>query len=158
MAIIITFLLLILITTLTSIVTLWYYGRNVKNRSMNIRYFLTQGKNVSQLNNISYTIYKTIIIRLMQYVIKRNPNIHFCLCLWLILIQLVELYKISQYHLTLFDLHVSLVLKMMLVSCIAGLCLDASYIFHKQIKLLNSLYWQAITIIWNIYYVCFAPY
>ncbi len=72
--VVLTILTTLLIMLATSMVVLWSYVRNIKNRRYNTRYVLTNGKRISNFNNVGYTIYKTLITKLMHFIMRDDPN------------------------------------------------------------------------------------
>ncbi|PIM95817.1 Cytochrome c oxidase subunit 3 [Candidatus Hodgkinia cicadicola] len=140
----------------TSMVVLWSYVRNIKNRRYNTRYVLTNGKRISNFNNVGYTIYKTLITKLMHFIMRDDPKLHLVIGSFLALIQILELSNAFKRYLVFYDQFMVFVLVLMFVNTITGLLM--LLMGHSVIRKISLCYWQILNLMWDIYYIFLAKY
>ncbi|PIM96199.1 Cytochrome c oxidase subunit 3 [Candidatus Hodgkinia cicadicola] len=140
----------------TSMCVLWSYISNLKNRRYNIRYMLTKGKRISNFNNAGYTIYKTLIIKFIHFIMKKDVKLHIVLGSFLTIIQITELSKALKKYLVLYDQFMIFTLVLMFINTITGLLV--LLIKNSVVRKVSLCYWQILNLIWDIYYILLARF
>ncbi len=152
--------IIILIILISNIIILYHYTFNIKNRAFNIRYALINNQRLIIFNNITLIVYKTLIIRLMQCLKKHNTSLHICFELLLMTLLIMELKKLLNNRLLLYNLYLILTLLSILIYVTIGFMLSLlSKMFNNtQITCLGSFHWVMFYIIWNAYYIYIVKY
>ncbi|PIM96672.1 Cytochrome c oxidase subunit 3 [Candidatus Hodgkinia cicadicola] len=145
-----------LIMLVTSMLILWRYINNLKNRRYNIRFTLTKGKRISNFNNTEYTVFKTLLIKLMHFIMKKNFRLHISIVLILIMIQIIELKTAFSQYLVFYDQFEVSVLTLMFINTIAGLLI--LFIRNRIMNKISLRYWQILGFLWEIYYIFLTKY
>ena len=118
---ILTVLITLLIMLITSMLVLWSYINNLRNKRYNIRFVSTKGKRISNFNNTEYTVFKTLLVKLMHFVMKKNFKLHIVIVFVIVMIQMMELKWAFNQYLVFYDQFEVLVLTLMFINTIAGL-------------------------------------
>ncbi|PIM95878.1 Cytochrome c oxidase subunit 3 [Candidatus Hodgkinia cicadicola] len=145
-----------LIMLVTSMLVLWSYINNLKNRRYNIRFMLTKGKRISNFHNTEYTVFKTLFIKLMQFIMKKNYRLHIAIVSILVMIQVMELKWAFNQCLVFYDQFEVLVLTLMFINTIAGLFI--LFIRYNVVNIISLRYWQILGFLWDMYYIFLAKY
>ncbi|PIM95833.1 Cytochrome c oxidase subunit 3 [Candidatus Hodgkinia cicadicola] len=141
---------------MTSMLVLWSYINNLKNRRYNIRFTLTKGKRISNFHNIEYTVFKTLFIKLMHFIMKKNYKLHIAIVSILLVIQIMELKWAFNQCLVFYDQFEVLVLTLMFINMIVGLFI--LFIRNNVVNMIGLRYWQILGFLWDMYYIFLAKY
>ncbi|PIM94944.1 Cytochrome c oxidase subunit 3 [Candidatus Hodgkinia cicadicola] len=145
-----------LIMLLSSMLVLWSYVNNLKNKRYNIRFKLTKGKRISNLYNTEYTVFKTLFIKLMHFIMKKNYRFHIAIVSVLVIIQVMELKWAFNQYLVFNDQFEVLVLTLKFINTVAGLLI--LFIRHNVVNMISLRYWQILGFLWDMYYIFLAKY
>ncbi|PIM95225.1 Cytochrome c oxidase subunit 3 [Candidatus Hodgkinia cicadicola] len=145
-----------LIMLITSMLVLWSYINNLRNKRYNIRFVSTKGKRISNFNNTEYTVFKTLLVKLMHFVMKKNFKSHIVIVLVIVMIQMMELKWAFNQYLVFYDQFEVLVLILMFINTIAGLLI--LFIRNNVVNKISLRYWQILGFIWDMYYIFLAKY
>ncbi|PIM95081.1 Cytochrome c oxidase subunit 3 [Candidatus Hodgkinia cicadicola] len=145
-----------LIMLITSMLVLLSYINNLRNKRYNIRFISTKGKRISNFNNTEYTVFKTLLVKLMHFIMKKNFRLHIAIVLVIIMIQMMELKWAFNQYLVFYDQFEVLVLTLMFINTIAGLLI--LFIRNNVINKISLRYWQILGFIWDMYYIFLAKY
>lgn len=154
--VILTVLTTLLIMLLSSMLVLWSYVNNLKNKRYNIRFKLTKGKRISNLYNTEYTVFKTLFIKLMHFIMKKNYRFHIAIVSVLVIIQVMELKWAFNQYLVFNDQFEVLVLTLKFINTVAGLLI--LFIRHNVVNMISLRYWQILGFLWDMYYIFLAKY
>ncbi|PIM95528.1 Cytochrome c oxidase subunit 3 [Candidatus Hodgkinia cicadicola] len=141
---------------MTSMLVLWSYINNLKNRRYNIRFMLTKGKRISNFYNTEYTVFKTLFIKLMHFIMKKNYKLHIAIVSILLVIQIMELKWAFNQCLVFYDQFEVLVLTLMFINTIVGLFI--LFIRNNVVNMIGLRYWQILGFLWDMYYIFLAKY
>ncbi len=153
---ILTGLITLLIMLITSMLVLWSYINNLRNKRYNIRFVSTKGKRISNFNNTEYTVFKTLLVKLMHFVMKKNFKLHIVIVFVIVMIQMMELKWAFNQYLVFYDQFEVLVLTLMFINTIAGLLI--LFIRNNVVNKISLRYWQILGFIWDMYYIFLAKY
>ncbi len=153
---ILTVLTTLLIMLITSMLVLLSYINNLRNKRYNIRFISTKGKRISNFNNTEYTVFKTLLVKLMHFIMKKNFRLHIAIVLVIIMIQMMELKWAFNQYLVFYDQFEVLVLTLMFINTVAGLLI--LFIRNNVINKISLRYWQILGFIWDMYYIFLAKY
>ncbi len=153
---ILTVLITLLIMLITSMLVLWSYINNLRNKRYNIRFVSTKGKRISNFNNTEYTVFKTLLVKLMHFVMKKNFKLHIVIVFVIVMIQMMELKWAFNQYLVFYDQFEVLVLTLMFINTIAGLLI--LFIRNNVVNKISLRYWQILGFIWDMYYIFLAKY
>ncbi len=153
---ILTLLITLVMMLMTSMLVLWSYINNLKNRRYNIRFTLTKGKRISNFHNIEYTVFKTLFIKLMHFIMKKNYKLHIAIVSILLVIQIMELKWAFNQCLVFYDQFEVLVLTLMFINMIVGLFI--LFIRNNVVNMIGLRYWQILGFLWDMYYIFLAKY
>ncbi len=153
---ILTILTTLLIMLVTSMLILWRYINSLKNKRYNIRFTLTKGKRISNFNNTEYTVFKTLLIKLMHFIMKKNFRLHIAIVFTLVMIQIIELKTAFSQYLVFYDQFEVSVLILMFINTIAGLLI--LFIRSRIMNKISLRYWQILGFLWEIYYIFLTKY
>ncbi len=153
---ILTVLTTLLIMLITSMLVLWSYINNLRNKRYNIRFISTKGKRISNFNNTEYTVFKTLLVKLMHFIMKKNFRLHIAIVFVIIMIQMMELKWAFNQYLVFYDQFEVLVLTLMFINTVAGLLI--LFIRNNVINKISLRYWQILGFIWDMYYIFLAKY
>ncbi|PIM95628.1 Cytochrome c oxidase subunit 3 [Candidatus Hodgkinia cicadicola] len=145
-----------LIMLITSMLVLLSYINNLRNKRYNIRFISTKGKRISNFNNTEYTVFKTLLVKLMHFIMKKNFRLHIAIVLVIIMIQMMELKWAFNQYLVFYDQFEVLVLTLMFINTVAGLLI--LFIRNNVINKISLRYWQILGFIWDMYYIFLAKY
>ncbi|PIM96628.1 Cytochrome c oxidase subunit 3 [Candidatus Hodgkinia cicadicola] len=145
-----------LIMLITSMLVLWSYINNLRNKRYNIRFVSTKGKRISNFNNTEYTVFKTLLVKLMHFVMKKNFKLHIVIVSVIVMIQMMELKWAFNQYLVFYDQFEVLVLTLMFINTIAGLLI--LFIRNNVVNKIGLRYWQILGFIWDMYYIFLAKY
>ncbi|PIM95448.1 Cytochrome c oxidase subunit 3 [Candidatus Hodgkinia cicadicola] len=145
-----------LIMLITSMLVLWSYINNLRNKRYNIRFVSTKGKRISNFNNTEYTVFKTLLVKLMHFVMKKNFKLHIVIVFVIVMIQMMELKWAFNQYLVFYDQFEVLVLTLMFINTIAGLLI--LFIRNNVVNKISLRYWQILGFIWDMYYIFLAKY
>ncbi|PIM96826.1 Cytochrome c oxidase subunit 3 [Candidatus Hodgkinia cicadicola] len=145
-----------LIMLITSMLVLWSYINNLRNKRYNIRFISTKGKRISNFNNTEYTVFKTLLVKLMHFIMKKNFRLHIAIVFVIIMIQMMELKWAFNQYLVFYDQFEVLVLTLMFINTVAGLLI--LFIRNNVINKISLRYWQILGFIWDMYYIFLAKY
>ncbi len=153
---ILTVLITLLIMLITSMLVLWSYINNLRNKRYNIRFVSTKGKRISNFNNTEYTVFKTLLVKLMHFIMKKNFKLHIVIVSVIVMIQMMELKWAFNQYLVFYDQFEVLVLTLMFINTIAGLLI--LFIRNNVVNKISLRYWQILGFIWDMYYIFLAKY